>query len=87
MKASSTHPPAPPVENPPPQRGATPGGTDEKGAAMKRRNKLCIVCLVNPARANSRCHTDDTYRKRTGRDRPEQLIVRHGLRQLEARIA
>lgn len=50
----------------------------------RRRN--CRNCGCGPVRANGRCHPCDTYRKRTGRERPEELIVAHGRRIIEAEL-
>lgn len=47
-----------------------------------RRRRPCRVCGA-PARAKGLCPTDYAYRARTGRDRPEELVVRHGVRLLE----
>ena len=47
------------------------------------RGRICRVCGWRPARAKGLCATDYRYRARTGRDRPEDLVVRHGQRVLE----
>jgi hypothetical protein len=46
----------------------------------------CTNCLWAQARANGLCHACDTYRKRTGRARPERLIVAHGKRVLAGMV-
>lgn len=43
----------------------------------------CRTCDSEKARANGECHTCDNYRKRTGKERPERLILRRNWRTLE----
>lgn len=47
----------------------------------------CRVCGHPDIHAKDRCKTDYQYRRRTGTDRPEELIVRHGRRIMTRRLA
>jgi hypothetical protein len=51
-----------------------------------RRCGMCRVCAWRLAVAKGRCKTDHEYRRRTGRDRPEELVVAHGRRLLAAGV-
>jgi len=44
---------------------------------------VCVVCEWAQPYADSRCEPCYRYRRRTGLDRPEHLIVAHGRRLLE----
>lgn len=48
--------------------------------AGKATRRLCSVCEWELAIVGGRCRTCDTYWRRTGRDRSEELIVKHGAR-------
>ncbi len=50
---------------------------------MSKPTRWCIVCDWRPVVLNRRCRTCDMYRRRNGKDRPEQLVVAHGQRVLE----
>lgn len=39
---------------------------------------VCVVCEWAEPYAQDRCEACYRYRRRTGRDRPEDLIVAHG---------
>lgn len=45
--------------------------------------RLCVVCGWRPARRWGRCDACSAYLYRTKRDRPEELVVRHGRRMFE----
>lgn len=47
---------------------------------------LCSNCEAAPVRANGRCRACDIYLKRRGTERPENLIVAHGRRIIEAEL-
>lgn len=42
--------------------------------------RACPTCAWKPVRAGGECSTCWDYRHRTGRQRPEALIVAHGRR-------
>lgn len=47
-----------------------------------KRKRKCRVCLWRPATHRGRCVTCYNYWWRTGQERPEDLVVRHGRRVL-----
>ncbi len=47
---------------------------------------VCVVCEWAEATKAKRCGTCYAYRRRNGRDRPEELIVAHGRRLLEEEL-
>jgi hypothetical protein len=44
---------------------------------------LCHICEWRYAVVKGRCRTCYLYWRRTGRDRPEELVIRHAQRVLE----
>lgn len=45
-------------------------------AELVARPSLCSNCIREPARRNGRCHPCSLYWRRTGRERPVEVIVR-----------
>lgn len=47
---------------------------------MAQDKPLCRVCQFKPVHSDRLCFTCYQYRRRTGRDRPESVVVAHGRR-------
>lgn len=66
---------------------SAPRGGGSRTASKGVTAMLCVVCEWKHARRNRRCHTCANYRDRTGRDRPEHLLIREGRRLVEQQMS